>query len=482
MSKELTWFPFDLEAFPFQNGVKMELISFPGGFGISPRVVVPIGESGEKDSGDIAFYGTVRKVGEEYWMWYLGNDGYEGRFHSKPLRHKICLAISKDGRNWEKPDLGAYEYNGNKHNNVCDLDIEEDLMSCVVFYDPEEEDKSRVFKLNFESPKYKRNMAVAFSPDGIHWTEYEHNPVTNRFFEQSGGTKIDGVYYVTGQEIGGHYSPKGKRNPRSLCTYCSRDFIHWTPANCMGFNRESLPPRPTCYGEVNGSQVHLGAGLWNRGNVILGFYGMWEGNAWNDRGFLSMNIGLVVTHDGLHYYEPVPDFPIIEARELKGDTPYDGTSPALSQGQAFANIGDKTIAWFSFWPHCYCDGVREAVWERDRLGYFQPYTHADESFIMTNEINLKGKRAKLYMNASQDSQYAYARVSLLDRNYCPIPGYAADDCEKIQENGLRMAIRWKGSDLIEGLEYVYVRVDMEGIRREDFRLYTMYLEETKDQD
>ena len=45
-----------------------------------------------------------------------------------------------------------------------------------------------------------------------------------------------------------------------------------------------------------------------------------------------------------------------------------------------------------------------------------------------------------------------------------------------------MAIRWKGSDLIEGLEYVYVRVDMEGIRREDFRLYTMYLEVTKDQD
>lgn len=30
----------------------------------------------------------------------------------------ICYAFSKDGINWEKPNLGLVEYNGNKNNNI----------------------------------------------------------------------------------------------------------------------------------------------------------------------------------------------------------------------------------------------------------------------------------------------------------------------------------------------------------------------------
>ena len=38
------------------------------------------------------------------------------------------------------------------------------------------------------------------------------------------------------------------------------------------------------------------------------------------------------------------------------------------------NVGDKTLYWYSIWRG---DGqVRLAQWERDRLGYVQPYAAA----------------------------------------------------------------------------------------------------------
>ena len=76
--KELVLFPFDDYAFPFQTGVRLKLHSFPSNLDYRTRVVVPLGEPGAPDSGNIAYYGTVRRVGDEYWMWYLGNDDTPG--------------------------------------------------------------------------------------------------------------------------------------------------------------------------------------------------------------------------------------------------------------------------------------------------------------------------------------------------------------------------------------------------------------------
>ena len=47
-------------------------------------------------------------------------------------------------------------------------------------------------------------------------------------------------------------------------------------------------------------------------------------------------------------------------------------APALMQGQGFANIGKETLFWYSVWvvPTA---GIRVARWDRDRLGYLQPF-------------------------------------------------------------------------------------------------------------
>lgn len=372
--KEINLFSFDDHAFPFQKGLQLKMHSYPSHLDYRPEPVVCVGEPGSVDAGNIAYYGTVVKVGEEYWMYYLGNDDDPGWLQ------RLCIAKSTDGMNWVKPNLGVFEHHGSTDNNVCDFPIDSHVQACVVFYEPDDPDPTKRFKLSFESPKYGKCMCVAFSEDGIHWREYEHNPVGDVFFEQAGGIKRNGLYYVTGQGATGHYTPKGAR---TLNTYCSPDFIHWTPASCEGFTRDPMPPKPTFYGGVNGPQVHLGAGLWDRGNVVIGVYGMWDGHPSNDRNLTCMHLGMVITHDLLHYTEPVPDFPLIVAGEQKNNTPAHSHFPALMQGQGMENIGDKTLIWYGLWPECDSNGVRLAMWPRDRTAiWFRIPSHSRKAFSL----------------------------------------------------------------------------------------------------
>ena len=76
------------------------------------RIVLAPGEADGHDSEHVAYYGTVKRVGDELWMWYLGQGPVEYEDENHPWFQRVCLARSKDGYNWERPNLGLVEYNG----------------------------------------------------------------------------------------------------------------------------------------------------------------------------------------------------------------------------------------------------------------------------------------------------------------------------------------------------------------------------------
>src|SRR5262249_36226703 len=58
-----------------------------------------------------------------------------------------CYATSRDGYHWEKPELGVYEYNGSKKNNIlAAFDRKIDLTFNNVIKDPHESDSGKRFK------------------------------------------------------------------------------------------------------------------------------------------------------------------------------------------------------------------------------------------------------------------------------------------------------------------------------------------------
>jgi len=469
---EIVLFPFDDYSIPFQHGLKLQLVPYSCSHG--RNIVLERGPPGSPDSKHVVYYGSVQKVGDELWMWYLGQGDKDDEWHQR-----VCFAKSKDGFRWEKPNLGLVEYNGNKNNNLVDMGdvVNYNVTACVVFYEPEDPDPKRRFKMAFESRKYNNRLAVAYSEDGLRWKESPNNPV-GPGLEMQGGTKFNGWYVLTGQG-GCHYPPW----TRKLVVHISRNFENWTEATCLGFRRDNLPPRSMAYGPHAGKQVHLGAALWNRGNVIIGFYGQWNGHPSNDRRLTVMNLGLVISNDALHYREPVPDFPIVVAAESNWYLIPKGTGvadfPALIQGQGFENIGDKTLFWYGLWPEGRGDGVRVASWPRDRLGYFESFLGPSKTaYFISAPIDLEGKSARIYMNVDGISQYNEITAEILDEEFNPIPEYTKKECIAPKKSGLCQPVKWRKHEKIEEINHtIRIKVNFEGIRPEDLKLYAVYLKE-----
>ena len=459
--QEAVFFPFDHFNVPLLAALSTSLVQARR----RPVPVVRRGASGEVDEHHLRYYGSVVKIDEKYHMWYLGGGDADARWVREfpAWRAKgICYAVSTDGVHWEKPDLGLAEYNGNRHNNLVDLDCA-GVVACIVLHEPDEPDPSRRFKMLFESMKYRGRMAVAFSPDGLHWRESDKNPVLPYVLEMSGLVRLGDCYYCNGQA--------GGMGARMLCTVVSYDFENWTAALNVGHRRDSMRDR-RLERSREGPQAHLGASLWDRGNTILGMYGIWNCPT-NDRRSVYMDLGLLVTTDALHYHEPVADFGIVPAAE-EGD----GATPALMQGQGYENVGDKTLFWYSAWRE---GEVRLATWERDRLGYVSVDERRalQEPHLWTSPFQVQGDVALVSLNVDGISPNNHVSVAVTSERFEPIRGLAADDCVPVG-NGLRSAVRWKERDGIAAREQpVRLKIGFGGLRAKDVKLYAAYVESSQ---
>ena len=92
-------------------------------------------------------------------------------------------------------------------------------------------------------------------------------------------------------------------------------------------------------------------------------------------------------------------------------------APAIMQGQGFANIGKETLFWYSIWviPSA---GVRLARWERDRLGYLQPFVGPRNSpHVISAPVATQGLRRSVSLNVGGLGELSGITVALLDEQF-----------------------------------------------------------------
>jgi hypothetical protein len=104
----------------------------------------------------------------EFRLYYIAYD-YAGNYY------RWGLATSRNGIHWTKPDLGVSTFNGKPARNLLSFGAHAEKGARSVARDPRPETPAerRYLGIRFT---YDGEM-VAFSADGIHWTEHPDNPV-----------------------------------------------------------------------------------------------------------------------------------------------------------------------------------------------------------------------------------------------------------------------------------------------------------------
>jgi hypothetical protein len=178
----------------------------------------------------------------------------------------FCYASSRDGTNWEKPELGIIDWDGSKENNIVMAleEGEENLGTASVFKDPADPDPDRAYKLVFNyfegaGDDTIYGLQAATSPDGLNW-----NRIPKPLFTDA--KPFDGFNVVFWDDYLGRYVayvrrrirhrfPPEERFPseptplRYVGRAESTDFISWTSPEVVVLGPDERdPPESDYYG------------------------------------------------------------------------------------------------------------------------------------------------------------------------------------------------------------------------------------------
>jgi len=265
----------------------------------------------------IQTYGTVIYDESQalFKIWYLTHSGPSSRLvHVDGVQRPanmtlLAYATSQDGIHWTKPDLGQVEFQGSRHNNLLRigrLNVE----GASILYEPWEKDPYKRYKAFYwehGSGKLEERadgsriwgegegdgMWVSFSPDGVHWHNYEDNPVIP--LGSDTGQSVLWDPRIRRYVAFGRFGAGGRKVARTE----SRDFLHWTSPRLVLEPDEEDGPDTQFYGiSVNlyegvylgllwvfhiDPAGHLGGGK-DKGNIDVQLVSSKDGASWRRLG------------------------------------------------------------------------------------------------------------------------------------------------------------------------------------------------------
>jgi len=333
-------------------------------------------------------------------------------------------------------------------------------------------------------------VRTAISPDGIQWTQLPGLVSGEKFAELASLYQHNGLYIVNSQING--YGEGGRPEGRQGYAWVSPDFVNWLPESAPSF-KTAEPEIGAGWGTHGRSgkdylQVHLGVGATSLGNVVVGLYGMWHQRQpnWGEGG-IHCDLGLVISHDGLHFEEVVKGQPYIRSRESPADpVPGRDYPTILIQTNSILNVGDETWIYHGRWRNVefqnlkfpdikardYWGGVGLARLPRDRWGALALPQEEDTGSTWTTPVILSGD-PRLTVNASG---LPGLRFEIADEHFQPITGFHHGAAEGGGTNELEAPVYWENRSLSE-LAGRTVRLRIHLNRREnvDPKLYALNL-------
>ncbi|MCC6490229.1 MAG: hypothetical protein IT364_22280, partial [Candidatus Hydrogenedentes bacterium] len=396
-------------------------------------------------------YVTVLRDPESgrFRMWYNSRIGRECA---------IAYAESEDGIHWTTPPVGPEGEDNRLF--VISAPFQNAYGVSVIDEGPSFPDADHRFKLAWWGqsqpwPDGDPGMRIAFSPDGLRWTQFEANPVLPDYGEEwfkddprrpYGASDIIDVFRdpirqryaafvktpalpIDGLEPG---SRARSFIRRLVSQSVSADFVHWE------MPWRVVVPEP---GDDGVLEFYGVGGTFARGGLLIGFVRMLHDDYPCEPGGSPDGIGyttLVTSRDGRHW-ERHPDV-------FFDRNPQPGTwDRAMTWVGSLVEVGSEYYLYYGGYARGHkIEPAKErqlglAIMPKDRF-VSRDAQPGSTGHILTVPFTFAGAGGvQLYLNA--DARGGSIRVRVLEADKTPIPGMGYAECVPVTEDGLSLEVQ-----------------------------------------
>jgi hypothetical protein len=335
-----------------------------------------------------------------------------------------CYAESTDGITFTKPDLGLFEYDGSKHNNII-LTGTHATHNFAPFRDsnpaatPNSRYKALASSVVKVNGKNKSVLQAWQSPDAIHWSLMQDEPViSNGAFDSQNLAFFDpqiGVYRAYWR-----YFSDGDR-VRAIRTATSKDFLNWENEHDLAYEDS-----PSEHLYTNAIQPLPGAA-----HLMIGFPTRFQPKTEQvEPVFMS-------SRDGVTFRRwPQALIPITAPKDRDGNR-----SNYMAAGMLTLPSEPGLVSVYA--KEAYYKGpgsrIRRFVFRQD--GFVSVHTEQSGSLI-TKPITFTGDHLHLNIRSQ-----GISRAELQDAKGTAIPGFTLNDCQPIEGDAVDHTVRWSGGSL-----------------------------------
>ncbi len=434
-----------------------------------PREIVIVHDAPWEGAG--SGYHSVIHDGDIYRMYYRGSA--LGVKDKRLILGKqvFCYAESSDGIHWKKPNLGLFEYNGSKENNIVWDGVGVHNFSPFLDPRPDCPPESR-FKALAGTAK-EGGLFAFHSADGVHWSLLQKEPVVTKgafdsqnlaFWDETAG-KYRAYFrtFTKGVTTGKVWKPAGYR---AIRTASSVDFLQWGDEADLTYVDSPLEHLYT-------NQV---APYFRAPHILIGFPTRYIERGWSDsmralpeaehrrqRAAAHLRYGTALTEgllmssrNGVHFdrwneafLRPGPQRPdswnyghqyiAWHAVETKSSLPDAANEMSLYASEGAWTGGSNAMRRYTL----RLDGF---------VSVTAPWKGGD---LLTKPLTFDGDR--LHLNFAT-SAAGSIRVEIQNADSTPIPGYSLDDCQVLFGDTLDREVHWTSGAVIKQLAKQTIRL------------------------
>ena len=427
-------------------------------------------------------YHTVIKDGDLYRMYHRGSTLGVKDGKLKVGKQVYCYAESRDGIRFTKPELGLFEYNGSKKNNIVWDGVGVHNFAPFIDTRPGCPPEARFKAL---AGTAKEGGLFAFkSADGIHWSLMRKEPVVTKgafdsqnlaFWDKAAG-KYRAYFrtFTKGVTTGKVWKPAGYR---AIRTASSKDFLSWSDEADLTYEDS---PVEHLYTNQIGPYVRAP-------HILIGFPTRYNERGWSN----SMRALPQLEHREkraaahLRYGTALTEGLLMSSRN--GVHFQRWNEAFLRPGPERADTwlyGHQYIAWHAVETKSSLKGApnelslyaSEGSWTGDSNA-IRRYTLRLDGFVsisaswkggelITKPLKFEGDRLDINFATSAAGGI---RIEIQTADGKPIPGFTLDDCQETFGDAIDRTVTWKGGTSVSKLAGKPVRLRF---RLKDADLYS----------